>query len=325
MKIAFLTEMNFQGKIPGNHTNMRTEFSWIFALNADHYFIRNWQQISGYDYVMIIFPKGELFLNAVGGVITNGKNSWTDLLRINIVKELKKSNKNVCSIQEGPTWISNDLSLEDQINLYNSLLDCDILFAHNQYDTNWYKGLFPDKQVEIMPTLLIENLIKDVIPIPEPKVMIGGNCSRWYGGFQSYIISDEIPLEKYVQSSHSTRPGEDQILNVLPRMSWLDWMKTLSTFSYAVHMMPTVAAGTFSLNCAYFGIPCIGNKNVDTQRMCFPQLSLDAEDVYHARLAARKLWEDKTFYYDVSYLAKENYEKYFSKDKYMEKLQTILK
>jgi hypothetical protein len=37
MKIAFLTEMGFVGKIPENHPNMRTEFAWMHALDADHY------------------------------------------------------------------------------------------------------------------------------------------------------------------------------------------------------------------------------------------------------------------------------------------------
>ena len=41
MKIAFFTEMGFQGKIPRNHPNMRTEFAWIVALNADHYNLKD--------------------------------------------------------------------------------------------------------------------------------------------------------------------------------------------------------------------------------------------------------------------------------------------
>ena len=36
-KIAFLSEMGFVGKIAANHPNMRTEFAWMHALDADHY------------------------------------------------------------------------------------------------------------------------------------------------------------------------------------------------------------------------------------------------------------------------------------------------
>ena len=60
--------------------------------------------------------------------------------------------------------------------------------------------------------------------------------------------------------------------------------------------MPTVAAGTFSLNCAYFGIPCIGNIKVDTQRFCHPDLSVAVDDVSKARALAHRLQNDSEFY-----------------------------
>ena len=37
MKIAFFTEMGFQGKISRTHENMRVEFAWMCALEADHW------------------------------------------------------------------------------------------------------------------------------------------------------------------------------------------------------------------------------------------------------------------------------------------------
>jgi len=326
MRIAFLSEMGFQGKIPATHENMRTEFAWMNALDADHWNIRQWPLVSGYDYVMIIFPKGGVFLNSEGSTLVHQENRYTDVFASNIVEDLKKTNKKVCSVQEGPTWFVNDFELKDQFNLYNQLASCDILFAHNEYDTKWFKGLYPRHQVEVMPTLLIEELIKDIVPTPQNKVIIGGNFSRWYGGFQSYMACEEIPYEKYVQTSHSSRDGEDQIpdLTVLPRMYWFEWMKTLSTFKYAVHMMPTVAAGTFSLNCAYFGIPCIGNCKVDTQRLCFPDLSVEAEDVQGARELAKGLFENEVFYKRVSEEAKKRFRRFFGKEVYLEKLNKIL-
>ena len=71
--------------------------------------------------------------------------------------------------------------------------------------------------------------------------------------------------------------------------------------------MPTIAAGTSRLNCAYFGIPCIGNEKVDTQRICYPDLSIDIDNVYQAKKIAKKLKEDKDFYSYCSKLALQNY------------------
>ena len=100
-------------------------------------------------------------------------------------------------------------------------------------------------------------------------------------------------------------------LNHLQRLPWVSWMSVLSTFKYAVHLMPTVAAGTFSLNCAYFGIPCIGNIKVDTQRFCHPELSVAVDDIEEARKMAYKLKTDKKFYDRCSKQSKELYRKHY--------------
>jgi hypothetical protein len=85
--------------------------------------------------------------------------------------------------------------------------------------------------------------------------------------------------------------------------------------------MPTIAAGTFSLNCAYFGIPCIGNEKVDTQRLCHPDLSVDVDDLKSSREKAKKLRNDKDFYLHCSKESKKNYKKYYTKEKFLKNLK----
>ena len=314
MNITFLTEMNFEGKIPSTHPNMRTEFAWMNALDADHSCIHNFKNIKNQDHVFIIIPKGEVFLNAVGVKLSDKINPISKLLELNIVPTLKSNNNKVHYIQEGPSWLFNDYEIIDQLNFYNTLSECDSIFAHNECDTKFYQGLFPSKQINIIPTLLIEDLIKDIIPKTEDKVIVGGNFARWYGGFQGYIVANEFDMPIWTQDSHARRENERDIadLNHLPRLTWIEWMNTLSTFKYAIHLMPTVAAGTFSLNCAYFGIPCIGNKKVDTQRVCHPDLSIDVDNVEKARILAKRLKEDNNFYKECSETAKANYQKYYN-------------
>lgn len=312
MRVCFLTEMGFAGKIPANHPNMRTEFAWMHALDADHFNIEAYPFVKGYDWVMLILPKGGVSLNSEGIRLDDKLNRYAELYKSPFMEILKKSNKKVAYVQEGPAWYVNDFSLTDQFNFYNTLAECDVIFAHNEYDTNWYKGWFPGKQVTVIPTLMIEELIRDISPKPEDKAIVGGNFCRWYGGFQSYLVAGEFGVPIWTQTSHASQPGEEQVMKILPRVQWVDWIKQLSTFKYAVHLMPTVAAGTFSLNCAYFGIPCIGNKNVDTQKICFPNISVEAEDVDSARFLAKKLKEDPEFYEAHSRFAKEQYQKRFS-------------
>lgn len=326
MKIAFLTEIGARGKVPADFPNMRTEMAWMHALDADHYNVYTYPEVKGYDAVFIIFPKGTVNLNAVGGKIADVPNEDSKLFASDIVEVLKNQNKKVCFVQEGPCWFFNEYSLVDQFNYYNQLGKCDILFAHNHEDEKWYRGLFPNMAVSTIPTLMIETLTKDIIPNPENKVMIGGNFAHWYGGFQSYMVASDLDSEMWVQTSHASREGEDQIpdLKVLPRVSWIDWIRILSTFKYGVNMMPTVAAGTFSLNCAYLGIPCIANKRLDTQSICHPKLSVDVEDVEYARFLALQLKHEEKFYQLCSDEAKEMYRKHFSKDVFLEKMYKTL-
>ena len=326
MKVAFLTEMGFEGKVPSNHSNMRTEFAWMAALNADHRHLYHYREVKDYDHVFIIFPKGEVYLNAVGAKLVERENPISNLLRIDFISILKQLNKKVHFVQEGPHWLWNDYEVEDQINYLNMICSCDSIFCHNSYDVNYYLGLFPGKKVNVIPTLLIQTLLDDISADPKDKTIIGGNFARWYGGFESYTVASVFNNPIWAQDYNAKRNQEPMMENLthFPRLVWLDWMKELSTFKYAVHLMPTVAAGTFSLNCAYFGIPCIGNAEVDTQNICHPDLSIDISDIIYARKLAESLRDNKTFYDHCSKIAKDNYHERYSLDKWKDNMFNIL-
>ena len=326
MKIAFLTEMGFDGYIEKSHPNMRTEFAWMNALHANHIPISKYNEVSGYDHVFIIFPKGQLNLNAVASKIGNTPNPHSELLNSNWLYKLKEKNKKVYYVQEGPTWMFTELEIQDQFNFYNMLASVDAIYAHNNYDQKFYKGLVPGQQVRVIPTLMIEERIKDIIATKQDKVLIGGNFARWYNGFQSYLVASEFNAPIWSQESHAKRVNEEQVdnLNHFPRMIWSEWMKEVSKFKYAVHLMPTIAAGTFSLNCAYFGIPCIGNAKVDTQRICHPDLCVDVDDIESARKLAIKLRDNKDFYKKCSIEAKTNYKHYYGIEQWKEQIHSTL-
>jgi len=321
MRIAFLTEMGFSGTIPPTHNNMRTEFAWMNALNAVHYPLETYDSVKNYDVVFIIFPKGKTYLNSEGSTLVNGVNPVSKYLQQPIIPTLKESNTKVYYIQEGPHWWWNDYEVIDQIQFYNFLSLTDGIFAHNLSDSQYYRGLFWNKKVEVIHSLMIEDFIKDIQPITEDKVLIGGNFSRWYGGFESYMVASEFGLPIWGQESHSKRLNEGGIGNLshFPRMNWNDWMVEVSKFKYGVHLMPTVAAGTFSLNCAYFGIPVIGNEKVDTQRLLHPNLSVDVSDIESAMLMVEML-KDPIFYKKKSEESKDNYQTYYTKEVWLKQM-----
>ena len=108
--------------------------------------------------------------------------------------------------------------------------------------------------------------------------------------------------------------GEEQIDNLchLPYMNWTQWIHELNKRKYGIHLMRTHAAGTFALNCAYLGIPCIGYDNVNTQKYLHPNLSVPDGDVESARKIAEELSNNNSFYEECSNKCKENYEKLYS-------------
>lgn len=298
MKTAFFTEGQYQGKVDRNNHNMRTDLAWICSLKADHWNV-NQPPNQRYDLGIVIIPK---------------KNPQFDLNKI------KQHCSQLAVMQEGPNWYWQDYPLDQQIWYYNTIQEADFMFVHNHADKKYYEGL-TGKECKILPSLMIEDSIKDLPKVERQNIIIGGNFCSWYGGFDSYIVAQEADCPIYIPSMGRKIEGEEQIpnLNHLPYMNWVEWIKTLNNFKYGVHLMRTHAAGTFALNCAYLGIPCIGYEGLDTQEKCHPNLTVKLGDLDTAKKLITKLKTDDEFYYTCSSTAKESYRSYYSEQIFLNK------
>ena len=303
MTVAYITEMNFGGqKIPRDYPGMRTEQAWPCALQADCYTFGD-KPNKKYDLGLIIIPKPEeKLINAINTDYINVARSFCDKIAV---------------MQEGPAWFFQRYSLAGQINYFNSLRNSDIIFCHNRVDKRYFEGITGHSDVRILPSLMIEDSVKDLPEVERKGVMVGGNFVEWYGGFDSFMVANSIGEEVYSPKMGQRQEGEEQLgLKQLPYMNWVDWIKTLNNFKYAVHLMKTHAAGTFALNCAYLGIPCIGYEGLDTQELCHPDLSVQIGDVLSAREKIHKLKNDQEFYDHCSRTALLNYKKYYHEDQF---------
>jgi hypothetical protein len=219
-------------------------------------------------------------------------------------------------MQEGPHWYFQDYKMEEQIWWYNILTEFDMLFAHNEKDVKYYSGL-TNALVHKMPTLMLTERL-GILPRSEwgDEVIIGGNMVRWYGGFDSYIVAQEFDMPIHAPSMGRKIDREDE-MDIIhhPYMTWVEWINFLSQFHIGVHMMPTHAAGTFTLNCAFHGIPCIGYKGLDTQEELHPYLSVNDGDIEKAKHLAKELKNDKGFYDTCSKICRKNYENSFYNEK----------
>jgi len=317
MKITFFTEMSFEGKISRGHDKMRTEFAWMVALNSDHNSIGNLPNLSDkqYDLGIVIIPKKNI----------------EQLMQFPMIEQMKRVCKKIGFMQEGPHWYFQDYPMEQQIWFYNTLMDMDVIFAHNQSDVKYFRGLTQKENVYQNKSLMITDYIEE----SDEKIngaIIGGNMVRWYGGFDSYMVATEFGRwDKESVEIHAPSMGrkirlEDQMehLHHLPYMNWLEWMKSLSKFKYGVHLMPTHAAGTFAMNCAYWGIPCIGYRGLDTQEELHPHCSTSYGNLDHAREIAMRLAKYPDFYDKCSREAKENYNTLFGEDVYTYNMKKVI-
>ena len=228
-------------------------------------------------------------------------------------------------MQEGPHWYFQDYPLDQQIWFYNTLQEMDFLFVHNHSDAIYFRGL-TDKDCKVMRSLMIEDTVKDLPITTGNGVMMGGNFCYWYGGFDSYMVAQEFGEEVYVPSMGRKIEGEEQMenLNHLPYMNWMYWVAELSKRKYGVHLMRTHAAGTFALNCAYLGIPCIGYEGLDTQDMCHPLTTVKLGDLSHAKELAHKLKTVPDFYKICSETAIKRYNSEYKEEVWLQRFKSMI-
>ena len=299
MKIAYFTEMGFEGKIDRTtHNNMRTEFAWMSALDADHYNIHSPKMKHDYDLGIVIVPKTNPEVN---------------------LSYLRKNCKKIAIQQEGPSWYFQDYPLTRQFHFHNHLMEADYIFAHNESDKKYYRGI-TSKPVFVNRSLMLTD---GLLPRSESgnDVIIGGNFVSWYGGFDSYMVASVFQPEAkiYAPSMGRKQKMESQIedINYLQYQLWKEWINTLSQFHIGIHLMRTHAAGTFAMNCAWHGIPCIGYKVLDTQEICHPNLTVDLGDLHKARELAVRLKEEDGFYDECSKMARDRWEEEYSEEHYL--------
>lgn len=307
MKITFISQKG-PSFIPRDSIHMPVDLAQQCALKAyNHHYSQINSIDKDWDIVILLIPKTP--------------EDRDKLYNIDLVSESRKISKQVWYMQEGPSWIFQDLPLHQQFWHYNVLASVDGILCENKTDIPYYKGLVPDQKVIDIPSTMIIDRVKEYTSIEKKEqVIIGGNFCRWYGGFDSYIVAQDFQCPIHAPSMGRKIANEEQIedLHHYPFMDWNEWIKMLASHKYAIHLMPTFAAGTFAMNCGYVGTPCIGYDIVDTQRSIHPQLSVKPGDLVAARSLAKKLLNDKNFWDECSSQAKENYNKHHSEEVFLE-------
>ena len=296
MKIAFFSETGNNQKYPRNFPNARTEVAWCIALDAPMCHLTKLPN-ENFDLGIVIIPKN---------------NPNVDL------NHIRKICNKVAIMQEGPHWFFQDYDIANQFYYYNCLVEADWIYCHNYSDIKYYKGL-GCKDVRVMRSLMIPEGLKPNTKNGEGTI-IGGNFVSWYGGFDSYITARQIEDPIYAPSMGRKQEQESMIedINYLPYMSWREWIDNLSQYNIGIHLMRTHAAGTFAMNCAFHGIPCIGYRGLDTQELLHINTTVDVGDLYEAKKIILRLKEDTYFYRECSVNSQIAFKKFYTEEKWKE-------
>lgn len=296
MRVCIISEQSYAGKVPDDSKNLRVEHGWMKLLDAPHIpysFINESDDLS--------------FLDDFELVIFIPSKSVPDYLKL-IPYVIENTDCKTALMQEGPVYFWQDWSIPHQ-SLYLSLIrnGVDLILTHNTEDRKFFKGI-TITPVLTLPTVNHTLSWNDYVFNHDKKdesVFVGGNFTSWYNGISSFLVaSNNQDIERITLPSMGRKPiGEEEFVKQfdkevthLPYMSWDEFMKNLATHKYAIHLIPTYAAGSFSLNSAMLGIPCIGPEHDDTQRLCFPELSINPHDNLRANFLLNRLINDKQFY-----------------------------
>ena len=314
----FISEMGFEGKMPITQTNMRAAETWIKWLDAYHIniFKALTEEKKYGGTCWLIIPKGK---EAVSFLLQN---------QTNVVSNLKSKFDTVNCIQEGEIGYWNQMDVTTQTWIYLQFSESDKIFTQNKSDLSYFRGMFPNKQISIIrPVMDISVIDESNFKPKENRCIISGPFTREYYGFHQMIVAryfecpiDVPPMGKDRMPQDSWSMSENVGVNYLDYMMWKEWIENLSKYKYGVMLIPAVGSGTFALNCAYHGIPCVGNEKSDTQSLLFPDTSVDHMDIEKAVTLSIALRDDENFYEEVSKKAKNNFNKYFNKQKFFGEL-----
>mgnify|MGYP001288783239 FL=1 len=323
MNIKYSTsEMGFEGYFPVNYPNLRVLETQLLYLEAYHLPI---QKIitEGKTY------KGSLLYNIGKGDFE--KSYISDLYHNyhNIVGLLQEKFEGVYIYQDGEIGWWNQVDTRLQAWWYNQLRMANGILVPNSTDVPFYKGLFPDKEIKVIRSVMTdEGLDKTKFKPKENRTIVTGPLTREYNGFSQLLLAHNLDMPVDIPPMGESRMPKDSWemadnlgVNYLEYMTWAEWMYNLSKYKIGYMMSAATASGSFALNCAYLGIPCIGDKRADTQSILFPDLAIDVFDNEKALELTLKLKNDLDFYIEVSNKAKRLYKQEFTKEKMLKLLQ----
>jgi hypothetical protein len=254
MNIKYSTsEMGFEGYFPVNYPNLRVLETQLLYLEAYHLPI---QKIitEGKTY------KGSLLYNIGKGDFE--KPYISDLYHNyhNIVSLLQEKFEGVYIYQDGEIGWWNQVDTRLQAWWYNQLRAASGILVPNSTDVSFYKGLFPDKEIKVIRSVMTdEGLDKSKFKPKENRTLITGPLTREYNGFSQLLLAHNLDMPVDIPPMGESRMPKDSWemadnlgVSYLEYMTWAEWMYNLSRYKVGYMMSSATALGFICFKLCLF-------------------------------------------------------------------------
>lgn len=184
-------------------------------------------------------------------------------------------------------------------------------------------GIINDKAYEVMRPYVTAPIHNIGIPFPIewatqhqsakhalPVVELGSSPEN-RGGIYTMAAFREMNARGVCYPCHDADAqaafelGAGSSLYLRPRLDWQPYFVEHSANHIGIHLDDRATWGRFSLDCAAAGMPCVSTSGSHTQRILFPDLTVEYWEIEKAVSLYHRLLEDTAFRSEVVDYARE--------------------
>lgn len=294
--------------------------SWALALDADHLSgnsgnTRTWKTLNQYDVILI--------------------NQNTTMY--NLTCEIKKNSPRpfLVAVAEGSVCDIARFSPPELNMMIRAARSCDLYGILIDWAAPSYSQL-TNKPIRWIGLPFYTEFFAPYRRAPRkksalhPLIALQHSPGNGRNGLASLLIASRIPAAKILVPGAT--PRSQRLIDLLdiknvdhfPYLSWTNYMTKYTHAYLAVHLDTLYTYGRFPLDMAALGIPTIGSDRNHTNRILWPQLTVDPiRGIHAAHKLATRLINDKDFYLSQINSAREALSQ-FSPDNAKNRLLTTI-
>ncbi len=267
--------------------------SWALALDADHL-----SGVSG-------SPKIWAALNTYNVILINQNTTM-----YNLTCEIKKNCPHpfLVAIAEGSVSDISTFSAKNLLMMIRAARSCDLYGILINWAAPCYSQL-TNKPVHWIGLPFYSEFFAPHRTHPRkkkpenPVIALQHSPGSGRNGLSGLVIASKIPGAKIL--CPGLRSDSQELIDLLgvknvdhfPYLEWHDYIHKYSRAYLAIHLDTLYTYGRFPLDMAALGIPTIGSNRNQTNKILWPQLTVDPiKEIPLAQKLALRLIDDRKFY-----------------------------